>query len=90
MRNHSTELNLKAACSILGCSRATFIRWATVGVNGRKLAAYKVGARWRVTTEAIEEFKSYPGREVSAETNGERERRAWAALKQIERKYGAA
>lgn len=55
------DLTLKEACNLLRVTPQTFIRWATIGVDGKKLKAFKLGGRWFTSTEAIEEFKTYPG-----------------------------
>lgn len=61
MATATRELTLKQACKRLGITRSTFIRWATVGVDGKRLSAFKRGGRWFTTEGAIDGFKTFPG-----------------------------
>lgn len=54
------ELPLAEACQLMGCTRQTFVKWATVGYAGQRLEAYQRGRRWYVTREAIERFRFVP------------------------------
>lgn len=37
---------------------ATGVRWITAGVNGRRLEAQRIGARWFTSIEAVRRFAS--------------------------------
>ena len=50
------------ACKMLGgICRTTFVAYATTGINGRVLNAFKIGNRWYTDEASIEAFKHRPG-----------------------------
>lgn len=49
-------LTVKQVASQLGVTRQTVVNWITVGADGRKLEAVRLGRRYRITPSAIQKF----------------------------------
>ena len=69
---HETFVTLREAARRLKVSPRTIRRWATVGVNGKKLEVFRAGRVMRTTWSALDRFQSgyAPRGVVSPELNG--------------------
>ena len=67
-RSHE-YLSTPQVARMMGVSYTTVIDWIKRGVFGVKLAANRVGGRWRITSEDLAEFNSAMNGDKTARTS---------------------